>query len=218
MASGRFADEIVPVETPDGKTVYADNIVRGDTTLEKLGKLRPVFAKGGTLTAGNSSALTDGASAVLLMSEKKADELGFTPRATFKSWHYVGVDPRDQLLLGPAIAMPKALALAGMTLADIDVVDMHEAFAAQVLAVRKLLASDHFAEHRLGDDEAMGEIPLDILNLHGGSVAIGHPFAATGARMVITMANELHQTEKKTALLGVCAAGGLGAAAVMEAV
>lgn len=217
IASGWLAEEIVPVEV-NGKTIYADEIVRADTSVEKLAKLRPAFAKDGTLTAGNSSALTDGAAAVLLMSEEKAKALGYTPLAAFKSWAYVGVDPADQLLMGPALAMPLALERAGLTLQDIDVVDMHEAFAAQVLSILKMLSSDAFAKERLGRDKAVGEIPFDKLNLHGGSVALGHPFGATGARMVTTMARELHDHDKQTALLGICAAGGLGAGAVLERV
>jgi acetyl-CoA acyltransferase len=216
IASGRFAGEVVPVTTPGGATVTADTIVRGDTSLEKLAKLRPVFARDGTITAGNSSVLTDGAAAVLLMSERKAEALGCQPKAAFKSWSYLGVNPADQLLIGPAFAMPEALDRAGMTLAKMDLVDIHEAFAGQVLAVLKMLASDHFARKRLGRESALGAIDPEILNVHGGSVSIGHPFAATGARMVLTMANELCLTKKKHALLGVCAAGGLGAAAVME--
>jgi acetyl-CoA acyltransferase len=198
--------------------VYADTIVRGTTSVEALGKLKAAFKKGGTLTAGNSSTLTDGASAVLLMSEEKAKALGLTPLAAFRSWSYVGVDPADQLLMGPAIAMPQALDRAGLALSEIDLVDLHEAFAAQVLAVLKMLGSDSFAQHRLGKDKAIGVVPDEKLNVHGGSVALGHPFGATGARMVTTMANELHRTGKKTALLGICAAGGLGAAAVLERV
>lgn len=216
IASGRLRKEIAAVETPDGKTVTADTIVRADTTVEKLAKLRPVFAKDGTLTAGNSSALTDGAAAVLLMSEDKAKALGMTPLAYFRSWAYTGVDPADQLLMGPALAMPMALERAGLSLADMDLVDMHEAFAAQVLSVVKMLGSDAFAKARLGRDHAVGEIDPAKLNVHGGSVALGHPFGATGARMVTTMANELHDTGKRYALLGICAAGGLGAAAVLE--
>lgn len=218
IRSGRLRDEIAAVDTPDGKTVTADTIVRADTSAEKLAKLRPVFAKDGTLTAGNSSALTDGASAVLLMSEDKAKALGLTPRAAFRSWSYIGVDPADQLLMGPALAMPQALDRAGMKLGDIDVVDMHEAFAAQVLSVLRMLSSKAFAETWLGKGEAVGEIEAEHLNLYGGSVAIGHPFGATGARMVTTMANELVHGDKETALLGICAAGGLGAGAVMERV
>jgi acetyl-CoA acyltransferase len=218
VASGRFAGEIVPVTTPRGKTIYADTIVRGDTSEEKLGKLRPAFAKDGTLTAGNSSALTDGAAAVLLMSEAKAAELGFKPLAVIESWAYVGVDPADQLLMGPALAMPKALDRAGLKLEEVDLVDMHEAFAGQVLSVLKMLASDAFAKARLGREEAVGEVDPEKLNVHGGSLAIGHPFGATGARMVLTMANEIATTGAKTAVLGICAAGGLGAAAVLRGV
>lgn len=216
IASGRLRKEICRVETDGGKVVTADTIVRADTSMDKLAKLRPVFAKDGTLTAGNSSALTDGAAAVLLMSEEKARALGMKPLAYFRSWAYTGVDPADQLLMGPALAMPMALDRAGLTLADMDLVDMHEAFAAQVLSVLKMLGSDAFARARLGREHAVGEIDPAKLNVHGGSVALGHPFGATGARMVTTMANELHDSGKRYALLGICAAGGLGAGAVLE--
>lgn len=218
ISSGRLRREVAPIETPDGRTVTGDTLVRADTSVEALAKLRPVFSRKGTLTAGNSSPLTDGASAVLLMSEEKARALGFRPRAAFRSWSYVGVDPADQLLMGPAIAMPNALDRAGMTLRDIDMVDMHEAFAAQVLAVLKMLGSAAFARARLGRDQAVGDVDPAKLNLYGGSVALGHPFGATGARMVTTVANELSDGDKQTALLGICAAGGLGAGAVLERV
>ena len=217
VSSGRLAEEIVPVRTPDGKTIYADNIIRGDATFEKLSKLRPAFSKDGTLTAGNSSALTDGAAAVLLMSEQKAQEYGFKPLATFSSWSYDAVDPADQLLIGPAISMPKALQRTGLTLDQIDLIDIHEAFAAQVLCVLKALANKQFAEQKLGLADAFGVIDPESVNVHGGSLAFGHPFAATGARMVITMANELQQTSAQTALLGICAQGGQSAGAVMQA-
>ncbi len=218
IGSGRFDQEVTPVETPDGRWIHTDGLVRGDTSVDKLAKLRPVFAKDGTVTAGNASPLTDGAAAVLLMSEDKARALGYTPLAAFRSWAYVGVDPADQLLMGPALAMPKALARAGMRLSDADLVDMHEAFAAQVLSVLRMLSSRAFARERLGTDEAVGDVDPASLNVHGGSVAIGHPFGATGARMVTTMANELSVADKETALLGICAAGGLGAGAVLERV
>jgi acetyl-CoA acyltransferase len=218
IASGRFDREVAPVTARDGSIVTSDTLVRATTSATKLAKLRPVFAKNGTLTAGNSSPLTDGAAAVLLMSEEKAKALGYTPLAAFRSWAYAGVDPADQLLMGPAIAMPKALERAGMQLSDIGLVDMHEAFAAQVLSVLKMLGSSAFAAERLGRSQAVGEVDPSLLNVHGGSVALGHPFAATGARMVTTMAHELHASGGETALLGICAAGGLGAAAVMEAV
>ncbi|MGB5810315.1 MAG: acetyl-CoA C-acyltransferase [Polyangiales bacterium] len=217
IASGRFDDEVAAVDCPEGP-VYTDNIVRGDTSFEKLSRLRPVFASDGTVTAGNASPLTDGAAAVLVMSEAKAKALGYTPLAAIRSWAYVGVDPADQLLIGPALAMPKALDRAGMDLKDAGIVDMHEAFAAQVLSVTKALGSKAFAEVRLGKSKAVGEIDDANFNLYGGSISIGHPFAATGARMVTTMANELAKGEHETALLGICAAGGLGAAAVLEAV
>lgn len=218
IRSGRFDREVAPVELPNGDRVHSDDLVRADTSMEKLSRLRPVFAKDGTLTAGNSSPLTDGAAAVLLMSEEKARALGYRPLAAFRSFAYVGVDPGDQLLMGPALAMPKALDRAGMRLADVDLVDMHEAFAAQVLSILAMLRSRAFAENRLGRSEPVGEIDPERLNVHGGSIAIGHPFGATGARMVTTMANELVIRDAQTALLGICAAGGLGAAAVMERV
>ncbi len=218
VRSGRFDREIAPVDLPNGERVHADDLIRADTSMEKLSKLRAVFAKDGTLTAGNSSPLTDGAAAVLLMSEEKARALGYRPLAAFRSFAYVGVDPGDQLLMGPALAMPKALDRAGLKLADVDLVDMHEAFAAQVLSVLSMLRSSAFAESRLGRSEPVGEIDSERLNVHGGSVAIGHPFGATGARMVTTIANELVERDRETALLGICAAGGLGAGAVLERV
>lgn len=218
IASGRLRAEIEPVTTKNGKTVHADTLVRAETSVEKLGKLKPVFKKGGTLTAGNSSPLTDGASAVLIMAEEKARALGLTPLAAITSWSYVAVDPADQLLMGPAIAIPRVLDQMQLSLDDIDLFDLHEAFAAQVLCVLKMLASQAFARARLGRDQAVGEIDPAKLNLYGGSVAIGHPFGATGSRLVTTMANELHQSGKQRAMLGLCAAGGLGAAALLERV
>jgi acetyl-CoA acyltransferase len=218
IESGRFDPEVAPVHTPSDKWVRTDTMVRASTSEEKLAKLRPVFTKNGSLTAGNSSPLTDGAAAVLLMSEDKARALGYTPLACFRSWAYAGCDPADQVLIGPAIAMPRALDRAGLSLSDIDYIDMHEAFAAQVLSILKMLGSKAWAETRLGKSKAVGEVDRDKLNIHGGSVELGHPFGATGARMVTTMANELARTGKQTALLGICAAGGLGAAAVLERV
>jgi acetyl-CoA acyltransferase len=217
--SGRLAGEVVPVEVGNAdkrRCIESDTIVRADTSVEKLAALKPVFAADGTLTAGNSSPLTDGAAAVLLMSEDKARFFGLKALARLRSWAYVGVDPRDQLLIGPALAMPLALERAGCDLADIDVVDMHEAFAAQVLSVIKMLASESFARTRLNRNGAVGEVDPDRLNIHGGSLALGHPFAATGARMITTMANELAATGRRMALLGICAAGGLAGAAVLE--
>jgi len=216
ISSGRFDCEVVPVETPDGTWIHQDMLVRGDTSVERLARLRAVFAKNGTLTAGNSSPLTDGASAVLLMSEEKARSLGYEPLAAVKTWAYVGVDPADQLLMGPALSMPKAADRAGLALEDFGLVDIHEAFAAQVLSVLKMMESDAFAKSRCNRESAFGHVDPERLNVHGGSVSIGHPFGATGARMVTTMANELKIRDEQFALLGICAAGGLGASAVLE--
>lgn len=216
VAAGRFAEELVSVTPPGRDAVAADTLVRADTSVEKLAKLKPAFAKEGTLTAGNSTALTDGAACVVVASEAAAARLGLPALARFRSEAWVGVDPRDQLLIGPALAMPLALRRAGLELADVDLVDLHEAFAAQVLSVLKVLGSDAFAKERLGRERAVGVVAEERLNVHGGSLALGHPFGATGARMVLTIANELHTTGAHTALLGICAAGGLGAAAVME--
>ncbi len=214
IAAGRFSDEIVAL-----CSVSADTIVRADTSVEKLATLRPAFRKdGGTVTAGNASALTDGAACVLLMTEERANALGLKPLAAIRSWAYVGVDPADQLLMGPAIAIPRALQRAGLSLAQVDRVDMHEAFAAQVLSVVKMLESDAFGQQRLGLPGAVGKVDPAKLNVHGGSLALGHPFGATGARMALTMANELARTDARTAVLGICAAGGVGAAAVLERV
>ena len=213
--SGRFDREVSPVKVGEHE-VSRDTIVRADTSVERIAKLRSVFAKDGTLTAANSSTLTDGASATLLMSEEKARSLGYTPLAAFRSWAYAGVSPQDQVLKGPALSMPKALERAGLGLDDVGFVDMHEAFAAQVLSILKMLESDDFARDELGLAAAVGRIEPERLNIHGGSVAIGHPFAATGSRMVNTVAHELALGDHETALLGICAAGGLGASAVME--
>ncbi|NOY27760.1 MAG: acetyl-CoA C-acyltransferase [Oligoflexia bacterium] len=218
IASGRFDDEIVPVTPPGRPTVYRDSIVRADTSVEQMARLRPAFAKDGTLTAANSSALTDGAACVVLMSEQAARKHGQTALARVDSWAYVGVDPADQLLMGPALAMPLALDRAGLALDQVDCVDLHEAFAAQVLCILKMLESDSFAQQRLGRSQAVGTISPQRLNIHGGSIALGHPFGATGARMVLTLAHELAQTDANHALLSICAAGGLGAAVVMRSV
>ncbi len=218
VESGRFLAEVCTVRLSNGAEVIADGLIRADTSVEKLAKLRPAFKRDGTITAGSSSPLTDGAAAVLLMNEEKARALGLSPLAVVRGWSYVGVDPLDQLLIGPALAIPKLLDRLGLNLRDLDLIDLHEAFAAQVLSVVQALESDAFARARLGKSSAVGKIDPARLNVHGGSLAIGHPFGATGARMVTTMANELAQTDKQFAMLGLCAAGGLGAAAVLERV
>jgi acetyl-CoA acyltransferase len=218
-AECRLSREVVPVYRPDGRAVTDDNHVRPDTSPEKLAALSPVFdRRHGTLTAGNSSPLTDGAAALLLMSDERAHSLGYTPRAFIRSYAYAAVDPADQLLIGPAYAIPVALDRAGLTLADIDVVEMHEAFAAQVLSTTQALASRQFAEEKLGRSEPVGEIDPARLNVNGGSIALGHPFGATGARVLTGLANEMERRQAQFGLVSVCAAGGLGCAIVLERV
>lgn len=217
---GVFADEVMHVVAPPkfDRPVVEDNLVRKDTTADAMAKLRPVFdRKYGTLTAGNSSPLTDGASALLLMSEERARALGLEPLGYLRSWGYAALDPNDWMLMGPSYATPIALDKAGVTLKDIDVVDMHEAFAAQILCNVNAFKSKQFAAEKLGRSKAIGEIHDDRFNVHGGSIAIGHPFAATGARMVTTTLRELKRRGGKLGLVTLCAAGGLGAAAVLEA-
>ncbi|HLU31014.1 MAG TPA: acetyl-CoA C-acyltransferase, partial [Acidimicrobiia bacterium] len=216
---GIYDDEVMPFPVPPRyqKVVERDTIPRGDSSLEKLASLRPVFDRRyGTITAGNASPLTDGAAALLLMEEGTARRLGYEPLAYLRSYAFAAVDPNWQLLIGPAFSTPLALERAGMTLADIDVIDLHEAFAAQVLAVREAFASTEFAREHLDRDEAIGEIPDDKLNLYGGSVSLGHPFGATGARQLLTMAHELERRDSGTALISQCAAGGLGATVILE--
>lgn len=218
IETGRFAAEVFPVEVKPGHTIYRDQIVRGSIEYKKLGQLKPAFRRGGTITAGNASALTDGSAATLLMSYRKAKELGLKPRARFLSWHYSGVDPRDQLLVGPAISMPIALLRANLTMEDIGMVEIHEAFAGQVLCVLKAMESADFIKFHVGKDALPQEVSPEKLNKYGGSVAIGHPFGATGARIVNTAANELFSGKADRAIIGICAAGGLGAAAILERV
>jgi acetyl-CoA acyltransferase len=216
---GTYAAEVMHVIPPPyDAPVAKDNLVRDDSTLEAYAKLPPAFdRKHGTITAGNASPLTDGASALLVMRESKAKALGYTPLGFVKSWAYAAVDPGWQLLMAPVFAAPKALDRAGLTLADMDLVDVHEAFAAQVASNLRALASASFAAEHRGRAPAVGEVDPAKLNVNGGSIAIGHPFAATGGRMVLSTLRELKKRGRQHGLLTVCAAGGLGAAMVLEA-
>ncbi len=184
---------------------------------EKVSKLRPAFIKPhGTITAGNSSFLTDGASACFVMEEQTALNLGLQPKAYLREYNFVSQDPKEELLLGPAYATPKVLDQMGLTLDDIDVFELHEAFAGQVLAVLAALDSDNFAKKSLNKDSKIGSIPMDKLNTMGGSLSLGHPFGATGARLVTTAANRLNREDGKYALVTACAAGGQGHAIILE--
>jgi len=218
---GLFDAEVMHVIPPPAfdRPIAKDNLVREDSKLESYSKLRPGFdPRHGSVTAGNSSPLTDGASALLLMLESKAKALGYQPLGYLRSWAYAALDPDDGLLMGPAYASPIALDRAGLRLADMDVIDMHEAFAAQVVCNRKALASRRFAEDKLGRTSGpIGEIDDERFNVHGGSIALGHPFAATGARMIHTVLRELGRRKGQFGLATACAAGGLGAAVVLEA-
>lgn len=216
---GRLTREIVPTFLPPDFTtvVTTDNGIRRDTTLEALAQLPPVFDRQyGTVTAGNASPLTDGASALLLMSEEKAKALGYQPLGYIRSYAYAALSPWDQLLMGPAYAAPVALDRAGLSLKDMDLIDMHEAFAAQVLSTIQAFESRTFAREKLGREEPLGEVDWDKLNVCGGSIAIGHPFGATGGRITITILNELKRRGGQFGLITVCAAGAMGFAMVVE--
>ena len=217
--SGRFKDEVMTVVIPPAfkEVVEKDNLVRSDSTLESMSKLRPVFdRKYGTITAGNASPLTDGAAAVLLMSEEKAKAEGHKPIGYIRSYAYAALDPFDQLLQGPVFALPIALERAKITLKDVGVIEMHEAFAAQVLSNIQWMGSKKIAEEKLGRSEPVGDIDPEKINRTGGSIALGHPFGATGSRIVTTVCNELQRTGEQYGLVTVCAAGGIGVAMVLE--
>lgn len=216
---GKFAEEVMAVHIPPDfeETLVEDNLLRPESDLATYAKLKPVFdKKHGTVTAGNSSPLTDGASALLLMNEAKAKALDMPILGKIRSYAFAGLDPADQLLLGPAYAAPLALDRAGVTLADMDLIDMHEAFAATALATIQAFESTAFAREKLGRDRAIGAVDWDKLNVNGGSIAMGHPFAATGGREIAQTLGELKRRGGGLALCTACAAGGMGAAMVLE--
>ena len=203
---GRLKAEIYPMDGVDH-----DLLIRADTTLEKLAKLRPVFDRSaaGTLTAGNSSPLTDGASAVLLMSEARARQEGREPLAYIKGFEYAAIDPKDGLLMAPALAVPRLLQRTGLKLSDMDIIEMHEAFGAQILANIR-------AWEQGWREPAIGTVDRGKLNPLGSSIAVGHPFAATGGRIVTTLANEMKRRDARYGLISICAAGGMAAAMILE--
>ncbi len=219
QAGGLFAGQVVTVFPPPryDRAVGADNGIRGESSMAALAALRPAFDRRyGTLTAGNSSPITDGGGAVLLMSERRARALGRAPLGYLRSWAYAATDPGQQLLQGPAYAAPMALERAGLRLGEMDLVEMHEAFAAQVLSNLKAFASPRFAREELGRSEALGVVDFDRLNVNGGSLAIGHPFGATGVRVTLQLLHELRRRSLQFGLITVCAAGGHGFAMVVE--
>jgi acetyl-CoA acyltransferase len=217
---GRLPEEIVTTWKPPGFeiSIDRDNGIRTDTSPEKLAELKPVFDRRyGSVTAGNSSPLTDGASAVLLMSRDRAKALGYEPLGSIRSWAFSALAPSAQLLQGPAWAAPLALDRAGVSMKDIELMEMHEAFAAQVLSNLQALDSDTFAREQLGRQRKVGIPDENRINVMGGSIALGHPFGATGARLTTTLAREMRRRGAGVGLITVCAAGALGFAMVVEA-
>lgn len=216
---GRLPAEIAPTYLPPGygEVVEADNGIRRDTDRERLAALRPVFDRRfGSVTAGNASPLTDGASALVLMDGEAARAEGLEPLGWIRSWAWTALDPGGQLLQGPAYAAPLALDRAGLSMADVGLMEMHEAFAAQVLSNLQALASDAFAREELGRSAAVGHPDPERINVMGGSIAIGHPFGATGGRLTLTILNEMARRDIQFGLITVCAAGGMGFAMVVE--
>ena len=215
---GHLSNEVVPVQV--GKKfnyIHRDNGIRPGSSLEKLSKLRPAFdKKNGTLTAANSSYLTDGAAVVLLMKESKAKELGLKPKAEIIEMCFTGQELKEELLLGPVFSMSKVLRKANLSLAQMDVIEIHEAFAGQVLANINCLESDEFAKTKLNQSEKTGLVERQKLNRWGGSLAIGHPFGATGARLLNTTANRLIKENGNYGILSACAAGAHGHAMIIK--
>lgn len=216
--SGYFDEEIFAFwPTPNYKTcINKDNIIRSDSSLESAAKLKPAFDKKyGTLTAANSSPLTDGASAAIIGDEKVVRNLGLKPKLRIIDFDFVGVNPWEQLLIGPAVTIPRILQRNNLSINDIDRYEIHEAFAAQVLSCTRSIESDEFCNKYFGTS-SMGAIPLDRVNVNGGAIAIGHPFGATGTRMLTTLANELIRSDKSLGLIAICAAGGMAGSMLVE--
>lgn len=217
-ANGRLTAEIAPWFGGKGmdEILHSDNGIRTDTSIEALTALRPVFDRRyGSVTAGNSSPLTDGASAAILMADEKARALGYAPLAYVRSYAVAAVDPGWQLLMAPAVAVPLALKRAGLAWKDIGVLEIHEAFAAQVLSNEQAWGSKKWADF-FGLPGPTGEVNWDITNVNGGSIAIGHPFGATGTRIITQLANEMIRRDAEFGLLSICAQGGMGFAMVLE--
>lgn len=215
---GVLEQEVMTAYMPPFKQAFTqDNNIRANSVLSSYAKLRPAFdRKFGTVTAANSTPLTDGAAAVLMMTESRARALGYTPLGYIRSFAFSAIDVWQDMLLGPSYATPIALKRAGLTLQDLTLIDMHEAFAAQTLANIKLFSSRQFAQEKLGLSKEIGEVDMDKFNVLGGSIAYGHPFAATGARMVTQTLHELRRRGGGFGLTTACAAGGLGAAMILE--
>ncbi|MEW6741614.1 MAG: thiolase family protein [Planctomycetota bacterium] len=217
-SSGRLAQEIVPLPAPPDfeEVVREDNGIRDDQSAEALAKLRPFFDRRyGTVTVGNACPVTDGAAALLVSSERRARELGLEPLGYLTASATAALDP-SRMGLGPVYAMSRLFERTGLTLADMELIELNEAFAAQVLACIKAAASASFARDELGRDAPLGEVPLDRLNVNGGAIALGHPVGASGARLVLTLLLEMRRRGLHRGLATLCVGGGLGAALVLE--
>lgn len=210
-AAADFSDEIVPVPDAAARDVGP----RRDQSLEALGKLRPYFRKNGTVTVGNSCSITDGAGAILLVSGELVRAEGRTPLGYLRGVVHAGCEPR-RMGLGPVFATAKLLDKLGMTLADFDLVELNEAFAAQVLACFRAFASAHFARDHLGRAAPLGELDPEKVNVNGGAIALGHPIGATGIRLVVTLLRELQRRNLRRGLATLCVAGGQGGAIAVE--
>ncbi|UXR63677.1 thiolase family protein [Bdellovibrio bacteriovorus] len=218
MKEGRMREEIAPVYlAPEYKEVVSDDVgPRESQTIEALAKLKPFFDKAtGSITAGNSCPITDGAAIVLMMSREKAEALGYKPLATIRSYGFAGLEP-ERMGLGPVYSSPVALKRAGLTMKDIGLVELNEAFAAQVLSCQKAFDSDKFAQEKLGLSSKIGEIRDEILNVNGGAIALGHPVGATGTRIVLTLAKEMKRRNTQFGLATLCIGGGQGGTMILE--
>lgn len=219
MKAGRLKEEIVPFSLPPdySETLTEDIGPRDGQSMEALTKLKPFFdKKTGTITAGNSCPITDGAAMLVLMSREKADALGYKPIARIRGYGFAGLEP-ERMGLGPVYASPLALKRAGLTMKDMGLVELNEAFAAQVMACQGAFASDKFAQEKLGLSAKVGEIRDEILNVNGGAIAFGHPVGATGTRLVVTLAKEMKRRQVQFGLATLCIGGGQGGAMVIEA-
>jgi len=215
---GKFDQEVQAVIAPPSfAPMEQDNTFYATSSIEKLSSLRPVFVRpNGTVTAGNASPLTDGASACLLMDIDEAKKQGYNPNVVIQGYSYSAHDPNGELLLGPAFTIPKLLNEAGLKINDIDVFEIHEAFAGQVLANLAALQDKEFCVERLGLTDAFGEIPMEKINTQGGSLSLGHPFGATGGRLLISAARRLEESDGEYALIAACAAGGQGSSILLK--
>lgn len=211
-----FKDEVTPVPMPEGLLIEKDVGPRSNQSMEALGKLRPVFDReAGTVTAGNSCQITDGAVALVVMSAEKARALGLEPLGYIRDYAVAGCDPR-RMGLGPVFATHKLLKASGLSLSDFDLIEINEAFAAQVLSCLDAMASKEFAHRELGVDEPIGEIDPQRLNIHGGAIALGHPVGASGTRLILTLLRSLKERGEQRGLATLCVGGGQGAAVWVE--